>query len=331
MVTPAKVLAVRFGRLGDVILLLRSLAALKLRWPHVRLALLTDYRFAPLATLCPYVDQVIPVDRIGMRDGSKYSAALGMAGLVRTLRKERFDVAVDFHGFLETQLLVGFSRSKVRVGLHRQAKRWIGRCFNRPAVIEDKSLHVADMFLRIAAAAAESDLPDHIPAVLRAPEKLAAAQPGGRIAGFYTGAGAADRMWPPQKFARLADMLAEQNVDVLLFGGTSNWEIDVRRRIEGQCRYRERVHTPAVLSTAELVAAISQCDVFISNDTGPMHIGPAVNVPTVGLFSVGFPEHYRPYGSGHGFLQAAEIDAITPEAVIAEVRRLWPDFSGPRT
>jgi ADP-heptose:LPS heptosyltransferase len=268
-----------------------------------------------------------------MRDGNKFSAAVAMATLERDLRRRRFEVAIDFHGFLETQLLVGLSGSSVRIGLHRQAKRWIASCFNRPPVVEDKSLHVSDMFLKVAAAAAEEErLPIPVPPLLRAPERLSARLSERKLAGFYTGAGAPDRMWPPNRFAQLADLLVEQNFDILLLGGASAWESGVRREIASQCRHPERVHLPDVLSTAELVGAISQCDVLVSNDTGPMHIGPALGVSTVALFSVGFPEHYRPYGDGHACVQAPTMEAISTDQVFTNVRQICESLiNGPRT
>jgi ADP-heptose:LPS heptosyltransferase len=62
---------------------------------------------------------------------------------------------------------------------------------------------------------------------------------------------------------------------------------------------------------------------LISNDTGPMHIGPAVGVPTLGLFSVGYPVHFRPTGLSDRFLQANPIDGIEVHKVIETVTEMW--------
>jgi ADP-heptose:LPS heptosyltransferase len=62
---------------------------------------------------------------------------------------------------------------------------------------------------------------------------------------------------------------------------------------------------------------------LISNDTGPMHIGPAIGVRTLGLFSVGYPEHFRPIGPADRFLRGNPIDTICVEEVIKTVEEMW--------
>ena len=80
------ILAIRFMRLGDVVLLLPALARLKAAYPNAHLTLLTDDRCAPIGRLCPALDEVIGVDRLKMRDGSTLSALKSMAGLIHHIR-----------------------------------------------------------------------------------------------------------------------------------------------------------------------------------------------------------------------------------------------------
>src|SRR5207302_10064767 len=77
------------------------------------------------------------------------------------------------------------------------------------------------------------------------------------------------------------------------------------------------------LTLPELAAVIASSQVLISNDTGPMHLGPALGVPTLGLFSVGLPEHYRPLGTHSRFLRSENIQNIRVEDVIEQVRQMW--------
>ena len=58
------------------------------------------------------------------------------------------------------------------------------------------------------------------------------------------------------------------------------------------------------------------------NDTGPMHLGPILGVPTLGLFSIGLPEHFRPTGPDDCVLQANPIEGITVEEVIESIDKL---------
>jgi ADP-heptose:LPS heptosyltransferase len=88
------------------------------------------------------------------------------------------------------------------------------------------------------------------------------------------------------------------------------------RRVREACRFPHRVQFLQDLDIARLAGVISESTMLISNDTGPMHLGPALGIPTMGLFSVGLPEHFRPTGPHDVFLQADPIDGISTEDVI---------------
>jgi len=77
------------------------------------------------------------------------------------------------------------------------------------------------------------------------------------------------------------------------------------------------------LDLPRLAAAIESSEMLISNDTGPMHLGPVLGVRTLGLFSVGLTEHFRPAGKDDHFLKGQPIGTISVEDVIGEMVRLW--------
>src|SRR5262245_42167616 len=143
---PRNILAIRFMRLGDVVLMLPALMSLKARYPQSRLTLLTDERCAPMAEMCPWIDEVIGVNRLAMRDGSVLPALKAIAGLVRDIRRRRFDLVIDFLSFRETNLLTWLSGAPYRLGMKRHRRAYLPFCFNLPPVREDKALHVAEMF-----------------------------------------------------------------------------------------------------------------------------------------------------------------------------------------
>src|SRR6058998_3903827 len=143
------ILAIRFARLGDTVLLLPALSLLKRALPDARLTLLTGHPYAPLAEMCPAIDEVLAVDRLEMRDGPALKALLDIHRLVRDVRRRAFDLVIDFHSFRETNLLTWFSGAPVRIGMKRYNAPYLNFCFNRPPIAEDKSLHVAEMFEKI--------------------------------------------------------------------------------------------------------------------------------------------------------------------------------------
>src|SRR5262249_29016335 len=126
------------------------LARLKAGLPGAELSFLTGHRCSALAAMCPAIDHVIAIDRIRMRDGPIWRAVVDMGRLAQEVRRSKFDLVIDCHGLRETNLLAWLSGAPQRVGLERYDQSYLSFCFNMPPVAEDKSLHVSEMFLRIA-------------------------------------------------------------------------------------------------------------------------------------------------------------------------------------
>ena len=153
------------------------------------------------------------------------------------------------------------------------------------------------------------------------------------------------KLWHAEKFAQLADTLnASDNISVLLFAGPD--ERNLQSQIAGMMKT-----SPVIVETLnlrEVAGLISACDVYIGNDTGPMHIAAAVGTPVVAMF--GSTNHIRsgPYGEVHvvvrsemdlgcnpchpgrnpggcGAGSCAVIDGISVEQVLEEVTHLIPD------
>jgi len=331
-----KILAIRFARLGDVVLLLPALSSLKRAFPEARLTLLTGHRCTPIAELCPAVDETFAVDRVAMRDGSRSAALRDMTRLVREVRRRRFDLVIDFHSFRETNLLTWLSGAPVRIGMKRYKAPYLNFCFNRPPVIEDKSLHVAAMFEKavetiIPLAEAVNKFSRATPLLqggkwLCIPDELKhwACQIGhnpSRVA-LYIDAPVNERIWPPERFAAVADFAIERWAALPLVIA-SQQRPDLVERVKQASRNPNELRVFSDLTVPQVAALIASARVFISNDTGPMHIGPALGVRTLGLFSVGYPEHFRPIGPKDTFLKGNPIEKIETADVIAIAKEMW--------
>lgn len=321
MLQVRSLLAIRLARLGDVVLLLPALARLKLAFPDAKLTLMTGHRCAPLAELCPAVDEVMSVDRVAMRDGPAVDAIREMARLVSEVRNRRFDVLIDFHSFRETNLLAWLSKAPQRLGLKRRDGAYLPFCFNIPPVPEDKSVHISEMFEQVAEAVPGFYCTTEKPhPVLVVPEAVQTwlgeiRLPAPWIA-LYVGAAAPDRMWPTHRFARLADWVIERwGASVLVLAGGA--QAGVAEEVRQAVKHRDRVLVLHGLTLPRLAGVVGASQLLASNDTGPMHIGPALGVPTLGLFSVGFPEHYRPLGTNCRYLRQNPIEGISLESVLS--------------
>ena len=254
-----------------------------------------------------------------------------MFGLVRDIRGEQFDLVADFHGFRETNLLTWLSGARARIGMKRYRAPHLGFCFNQPPVPEDKSLHVAEMFQRVVeGVVAPSPVPHFTGNAIAIPEDLkqwageASAAP--RFA-LYVDAPVPERIWPPEKFAAVADFgVTNLAANVIVIAGKSGKDQAEKLRAASRNPGQLKIFTD--ITIPQMAALISASQLLVSNDTGPMHIGPAAGVPTLGLFSVGYPEHFRPVGSGNRFLCANPIGRIEVNEVIGAVKEMWPIASG---
>jgi len=320
-----KILAIRLARLGDVILLLPALSSLKQASPGSHLTFLTGHRCAPIAEMCPAIDKVISVDRVAMRDGPAWKAIRGMYGLVRSIRREHFDLVMDFHGFRETNLLTWLSGAPIRTGMKRYLEPHLGFCFNKAPVPEDKTLHVAEMFQRVV------QVPHFAGNAIAIPEDLkqwaAGAVPEGPWLALYVDAPVPERIWPPEKFAAVADfVIANFGASVIVISGKSGK--DQAEKLLAASRNPGKLKIFTDVTIPQMTALIASAQLLVSNDTGPMHLGPATGVRTLGLFSVGYPEHFRPNGPGGRFLRANPIERIEVNEVIDAVKEMWPIASG---
>ena len=317
-----KVLAIRLGRFGDIVLLLPALALLKARMPGCHITLLTDTRWAPLAGMCPAIDEIIAVDRLRMRDGSWWQALAGIARLISNLRRRGFDAVIDCHGFRETNLLARCSGAPERWGLKRFDQSFLGFCFNRPPVIEDKSLHASESFLRLIRSFAPLDNAVSPEAALVIPGEALrwAAEniPPSPFAALFVDAPVRERIWPLDRFAALAAHVVKNHGSVVVIGRNA----DLLETMAG-------VRVLSNLSIPSLAAVISRAGILVSNDTGPMHLGPILGVPTIAIFSVGIPTHFRPTGPFDRYFQGNPIEAVGVNEVVAAVNEVWESIDRP--
>jgi ADP-heptose:LPS heptosyltransferase len=317
------ILAIRLARFGDLVLLLPALTALKSNTAGGRITFLTDHRLAALAEMCPAIDDIIAVDRIAIRDGARLDSLKSMRNVIRDVRQRRFDLAIDFHGFRETNILTWLSGSRKRLGLKRFDQSFLNFCFNLPPVLEDKNIHASEMFMKVVEQFGLDRSPTHPAMVVpESAQDWVRSSMGPRpFAGLYVDAPTSKRIWPPESFAAVADHLVGQcGLDVVVISGPEGSPL--LQRIQDKSKFGKNIRGFSTLTIPQLAAVAQAAQIWISNDTGPMHLGPILGVPTLGLFSIGLPEHFRPMGPNDRFLLASPIEEITVEEVIANVEKV---------
>ncbi len=294
-----KILLVRLSSLGDIVLTSPAIRAVRHHYPKARISMLVAKQFADLLTHNPHLDEVITFDRTARNKDSGE-----MVRIVRLLRRRNFGLAIDFQRKFRTGLLTYLSGSKYRVGDHvpnglRCTVRVPDRV-NRHAIDRNLDLlhplgivqenRTLELFL------SDSDRE-------RAGEFLATkdVHPNRLKVGLFPGAGWKLREWMPNRFAAIGDRLFKDfDAQVLIFGGPNERELVSHIAHLMTARATTLAENIPIRQFAALVEA---CNLFITNDTGPMHIAAAMHTPTVALFGPGNHIQFRPLEPIHATLR----------------------------
>jgi len=248
--------------------------------------------------------------------------------LVREVRRRKFDFVVDLHSLSETNLL-GFLSGAPRRLYARRPGRSLDYLSNfRPqAPVEDRKKHAIDRYLDVLKPLGVGEvsrvprLPVRVEddrAVDEILRKMKAPVTDAPLVGMFPGAGHASRRWPVERFAEMAWMLERNDaVRVVLFAGPE--ERSLVKRARGA--FPASTVVLDKLSVPQLAAAAARLSVFVSNDTGPMHVAAAVGTPVVILMQ----HHpmfdcYVPPGERHRVVHARAIEEITPEQAYEAAR-----------
>ena len=324
---PRNILVIDFGQLGDVVLSLPALAAIRARFPRARVTVAVGRPAAPIVELAGVADKALAVDRVALRDGSKPLSVLRIARLVKEVRRSKFDFVIDLHSLSETNLLGYLSGASARLYKRRPGRSldFLSNFRPRPEV-EDLSKHAIDRYLDVLAPLGVGQV-SRVPRLLpraeddRAVDALLKKERAGvddvPLVGMFPGAGHPSRRWPLERFAELARrMETGDGVRVVLFAGPE--ERPLVRQMRSAFPRSTIVFDQ--LTITQLASAAARLAVFVSNDTGPMHIAAAVGTPVVML--LGHPTHraYVPPGDRHRVIHSRAMEEITVGQVYEAAR-----------
>ena len=327
---PRNILVIDFGQLGDVVLSLPALGAIRKRFPRARITVAVGKPGAEIVALSGCADDTLVVDRVALRDGFKPLSVLRVFKIVKQVREKKFDFVIDLHSLSETNLLGFLSGAPKRLYSRRPGRSldYLANFEPRPPVETDhRKRHLIDRYLDVLRPL-EIENTERLPTLKTRPADGAAlerilakakADAGVPLVGLFPGAGHPSRRWPLEQFASLADFLIRNDeVKVLVFLGPEE-----RAFVK---EFRQQFPAAVVildqLTIPELAAAQARLAAFVSNDTGPMHIASAVGTPVVLLLDKRAPESYLPRGDRHRVIYNSVIADITVDEVYAATRSI---------
>ena len=268
-----------------------------------------------------YANVTIPVDRVALRDGSKIVSIGRIIKLVMDVRKARYDFVIDLNSFSETNLLGFLSGAQHRLFSQRPGRSidYLANFQPKPPR-EVKDSHLVDRYLDVIKPL-DIQNPSRAPYLktlnvaddaVEALLKKENAHSNALLVGLFPGAGSSERRWPIERFAELADyLIRNQRVRVIVFGGPEERDLIAQNKhlFPSNTIFFDR------LTILQLASALARLSLFVTNDTGPMHIAAADGTPVIDLLNRPTPNTYTPVGDQHRVICATTIKDISVEDV----------------
>ncbi|MFH1798650.1 MAG: lipopolysaccharide heptosyltransferase II [Candidatus Omnitrophota bacterium] len=289
-----KILIFKMSSMGDIVLSVPSILAVRKRFPKAEIKVLIDVKFREVLDKCPYIDDLITCD-FKERD-----AGWGFFALAGRLRAEDFDISIDLQNNRKSHLLAFLSLIPERYGYDNN--KWsflINRKISLPTEKMNPIEHQAYILGILGITAMEdkielwTDPESHMWAEeflndnwLKKDQKL--------IAISLSASGPwKTKNWPIQAMIELTEILArERGIRVVLLGVESDKdkaEEFIKKTVA------KPINAVGKTNFSQLVSLIKYCDAILVSDSAPMHIASGVGTPFVALFGpTDFKRHMVP-------------------------------------
>lgn len=280
---PKKILVFSFSFIGDAVLSTAVIQPLRKHFPDAHITFLVGLHAFDLLATDPNINATLIYDNRGEHTGWK-----GRLRLIKTLRHNKFDLVVNLRDSLTARCIGAEHWGMVRGESNRHAvTRYL-------EVLQQHGIDTTDTHPHLQLTEDEQTMAHcFLTEAGIISERL--------LIGIHPGGNWEYKLWSAKNYALVANALCKaQNAAILLFAGPNEREL--------QKQVSELMDIPPILVQTQnlrhLAALISICDVYIGNDTGPMHIASAVDTPVVALF--GSTNHIRsgPYGEKHSVVQS---------------------------
>ncbi len=288
-------LFITLSNIGDAVLTTPALRVLHDAFPDHRIDIVADPRSAGLFEHCPFLGELFLLrKRLGWP---------GRLALVRRLRKQHYDVAVD----LRTEVLAWLARAGRRY-TRLNTRRVDGHAVERHLAVVRPLLSGPPPPTRAWLGGAERDWA----------ARMLARLPGRRWLAIAPGANWPPKIWPLQYFQELLERLRDQFDAAIVCGGPNDFAPAAALT---RASPLPALNLAGETSLLQAAAVLERAAYFVGNDSGPGHLAAAVGTPTLTLFGPGEPERYHPWAPGAQWLCAPEQDLkrLAPATVAARI------------
>jgi lipopolysaccharide heptosyltransferase II len=284
---------------GDAIMALPALRAVRKRFPEAEIAILALPYVADIYRGQGITDELIGYDRKGEHAGFR-----GRERLIAELRSKKFNTALLLQNAFDAAWIAWRAGISERIGYNRDGRGLLLTKAIRTPRAGEIPVHEKFYYLELVKRAGWIDtIPDIQEISLlvteeqsrRAEEKLQSFGSKHGAVRIAFGAGAAygsAKCWPPERFAAaINQLLKRRGAEVILFGTSS--EIAVSAAIQAGLE-QAALDLTGKTEIAELPALLSRCTAFVGNDSGAMHVAAAVGLPVIAVFGPTDPHGTAP-------------------------------------
>ena len=285
-----RILVIKTSSFGDIVHLFPALALLHRKYPDATVDFVVNPEFAPLIDYAP-----IPVNRKIIFERKKLGRIKTffpqLQALIKEIRKEKYDFAVDFQGLFRNAFIAGIARADVKAGFAAPREKSAGIFYNRK--IKVNSLHAVEKYGELATklfALSGTPEPEIAPGKNLPDSGILSCLPG-RYAVLLPGARWKSKRFPPELFREITGILNKRFPEMHFVAAGSAGEYDIAAKLGEKV-----VNLAGKTSVAELMEILRRAEMVIGNDSGPLHAAAALGVPVFGFYGASAVELTGPRG-----------------------------------
>ncbi|OGF48018.1 MAG: hypothetical protein A2231_13020 [Candidatus Firestonebacteria bacterium RIFOXYA2_FULL_40_8] len=321
-----KILVIRFKGLGDILLSLPAIKALKKSYPSAAITILVNRDAEQVVSGLPYIDEVLLFNRL------VHGGILGGLKLISEIKKRKFDLVLDLYGNPRSALMTALSGAKYRVGTTHRIRQ---KAYNIKVQGPEEIIYGAKVHLLAARAAGADIIEDDTTLEINIPVEAKESIDNylfrnnvkkGEIIGINPFANWSTKSWGENKFAETADKLIDSGKKVIIIWGPG----EDKAGFAGLMRNKPLIAPETNIK--QLAYLLQNLKAVLTNDTVVKHLSVAVNTPTFTVYGSTNPKAWEPEGSPmHRFISAKSacapcdktecdkficMDSITPAEVL---------------
>jgi lipopolysaccharide heptosyltransferase I len=309
-----KVLVVKLSSIGDIVHCLPAVAAIRQAHPNSKITWIAERRSSEILVDSPAIDRLIQIDSRFKGGLKSYTATLrGLFSNLKELRANSFDIAIDFQGLMKSAVIARASGAKEIWGFGKESLRekesrvFLDRTVeaeNRHHVIV-KNLILAENALGFMSSRDDLKFPISNSVEDKSFADSIAMEMDGAFVILNPGGGWVTKLWPPEMFGTLSDLLLER-AGLKSVITTGPGEEELARRIRESARNKSlKFISP---SLKQFHALARKAAAYVGGDTGPTHIAVATGARVIGIFG---PTEWWRNGSVNAFDICVERNDIS--------------------